>query len=216
MIFGLDILTVCASLVFLLALLMNLVRKNTTLISLYVIQSVAIAAALAVLGGTDGETGLVYAALLTLAVKGVIAPTFLYRLISKYSGHFSAASYLSMPPTLVGLACMTAFSFLLAPHLPFAGVSAVPLLFAGIFSALFLMINRRGALSAVVGVLALENAAVLLSSTLGAVHTFALEFTIAFDIAVWVAIATAFLHMMHRQFGIVDTDTRLISRLTEE
>jgi hydrogenase-4 component E len=216
MIFGLDTLTLCAGFVFLLALLMNLVRKNTTLIALYLVQSVAVAFTLALLGGSGGETALFYSALLTLAVKGLIAPTFLFRLIRRYSAHFSAASYLSAPLSLIGLACVTAFSFYLAPRLPLSGNPAVPLLIAGIFSALFLMVNRRGALSAVVGVLSLENAVVLLSASLGAVHTFALEFTVVFDIAVWIAIATVFLHMMHRQFGIADTDARVLSHLTED
>jgi hydrogenase-4 component E len=216
MIVGISILSLSAGIVFLTALLLNLVRKNTTLISLYLAQSLAVALALAALGSAEGTAGLVYAALLTLAVKALMAPLFLFRLIRKYSAHFSAAAYLSIPLTLLCLALVTGFSFAIAPQLLHQGGTAAELLLSAIFCAFFLMVNRRGALSAVVGVLALENGVVLLSTTLGAAHTFAFEFTVAFDIAVWIAIATAFIGMMHRQFGIADTDARLMSQLTEE
>lgn len=217
MISGFSILTLCAAFVFLLALCMNLVRKNTTLISLYLMQAVTTAVALLALGASEHATGLFYAAFLTLAVKAVMAPIFLFRLIRKYSSHFSAASYLSGPLTLVLLAIMTGFAYSVSARFAGAGsASQIPLLFAAIFSAFVLMVNRRGALSAVIGVLALESGVVLLSATLGTAHTFALEFTIAFDIAVWIAIASAFLGMLYREFGMADTDTRLISTLTEE
>jgi len=216
MIFGIQILALCAGLVFLLSLVMNLVRKNTTLISLYLVQSLTVAVALVMLSSTEQSPSLLYAALLTLGVKGIMAPTFLFRLIRKYTAHFSAASYLSTPLSLIVLAAITAFAYSVAPALTGSGAAAVPLLFAAIFSASFLMVNRRGALSAVIGVLALENGIVLLSTILGAAHTFALEFTIGFDIAVWIAIASAFLTMLYREFGMTDTDMRMMSHLTEE
>jgi hydrogenase-4 component E len=216
MTFDLHTITVCAGVVFLLALLLNLTRKNTTLIALYLAQSVVVAFAFAFLANSEGAAGLLYTALLTFAVKGVMAPIFLYRLVSRYSAHFSAAWYLSVPTTLVALAVITGFSYTLFPHLGQSEQAAIPLLFASIFSAFFLMVNRRGALSMVVGVLALENGIVLLATALGAAHTFALEFTVAFDIAVWVVIASVFLGMLHHEFGTPDTDTRLLRHLTEE
>lgn len=216
MISPLEILTLCAGLVFLIALLMNLVRKNTTLITLYLLQSLAAVLALATLASAEGAVGLLYAALLTLAVKVIMAPWFLFRLIRRYSARFSAASYLSMPLTLIVLAASTGFAYIVSHSLPGEHASAVPVLLSAIFCAFFLMVNRRGALAVVVGVLALENGVVLLAAMLGAAHTFALEFTVAFDIAVWVVIASVFLSMLHREFGMADTDTRMISSLTEE
>jgi hydrogenase-4 component E len=209
-------LTLCAGLVFLLAILMNLVRKNTTLISLYLAQSLAVAFALTTLAGSEHAVGLFSAAVLTLIVKVAMAPAFLFRLIKKFSAHFSAASYLPVPLTLIALALITGFAYVISSSLTGLHHSAIPVLFAAIFSAFFLMINRRGALSVVVGVLALENGVVLQAAMLGAAHTFALEFTIAFDIAVWIAIAYAFLAMLHREFGVADADTRLMAHLTEE
>lgn len=215
MILELSALTLCASLVFMLALGMNVLRKNKTLISLYVLQSLAVAGALLFLSFEEGAVGLLYAALLTLAVKAVIAPVFLGRLIRTYSIHFSASSILSTPLTLLALALITGFAYTISGKLVSAETSGVPLLFAAIFSAFFLMINRRGTLSIVLGILSLENGVVLLSYALGTAHTFALEFTVAFDIAVWIAIASIFLGMLYREFGVVETG-RAMTTLTEE
>lgn len=207
--------SLCVSIVFLLALGMNLVRKNTTLIAFYVLQSLAVAAALFSIAMSEDATGLLYAGLLTLIVKVGIAPIFLGKLIRKYSIHFSASSYLSTPLTLSALAITTGFAYVISGRFVGTDVSTIPLLFATIFCAFFLMINRRGTLSIVLGVLSLENGVVLLSSTLGSAHTFALEFMVAFDIAVWIMIASVFLGMLYRQFGVVET-SRAMTTLTEE
>lgn len=201
--------------VFLLALGMNLVRKNTTLVMLYLLQSLLVAASLVALSGTEHAEGLFFAGILTFAIKAVMAPGFLLSLIRRYSAHFSETSYLSLPLILIALAAITAFSYyLVAPS--FAGEGqGVALLIASIFTAMFLMVNRRGALAAVVGVLALENGIVLLASTLGVTHSIGLEFAIAFDIALWIAIASGFLTMMYRQFGTLEAQSTM-TKLTEE
>lgn len=210
--------TAFAGAVFLAALLMNLTRKNTSLVTLYVIQSLTVAAALITLASVNGSIGLLYAGLLTLAVKVAMAPAFLWRMIRKYSAHFSAASYLSVPLSLIALAAITVFSysFIASRISNFSANASVPLLLASIFIAFFLMVNRRGALAQVIGVLALENGVVLLASLLGVEHSFALELAIAFDIAVWIAIASTFLTMMYRQFGVVEHATLTMTHLREE
>ena len=218
MILTLTSVTLYAAIAFFLALLMNLVRKNTTLVTLYLLQSVVTAFALIILAYSEGALGLLFAGLLTLAVKAVMAPAFLMRMIRQYSAHFSAASYLSAPLSVLALAIMTAFaySFVASSLRGFSDSPGIPLLFAAIFGVLFLMVNRRGALAAVVGILALENGIILLAAFLDLHHSFGLEFAIAFDIAVWIAIAVTFLAMMHRQFGAVDTATLTMTQLTEE
>lgn len=208
---------VCAASVFLSALLMNLVRKNTPLVVLYLLQSLAVAFALGLLAYSEGAVGLLWAALLTFAVKVVMAPAFLMQMIRKYRLHFSATSYLNTPLSLFMLASVTAFTYsFIAPRISHLSTSpGVPLLFASIFSVLFLMVNRRGTLGKIIGILSLENGVVFLAALLGVEHTFALEFAIAFDIAVWMLIATAFLNMIYGAFGTTDTQSHM-SRLTEE
>lgn len=210
--------TFFAALIFLLALLMNLVRKNTTLVWLYLFQSLATGLALVALASAQDATGLFIAAILTLATKAIMAPAFLLWLIRRYSAHFSASSYLSLPLSLLALAGITAFSysFLSASVPAFSEERGVPLLIASVFIAFFLMINRRGALAPIVGILALENGIVLIASVLGVEHSLGLEVAIAFDIAIWIAIAAGFLTMMYRQFGTLDAGAHTMTHLIEE
>lgn len=218
MIFLLPSLGVFAAFVFTMTLAMNLVRKNTTLIALYLLQSVALALALVAISTVAATPGLLGAALLTLLVKAVLAPVFLFHLVRKYGAHFSAGSYLSTPLSLIVLAgiIMFAYVFVAPAFSSYEGAVHLSLLFASVFGTLFLMINRRGALAAVVGVLSLENSIVLLAAILGVEHSFALEFAIAFDIAVWIAVAGGFLGMMYRQFGTLDEATLSMTHLTED
>lgn len=210
-------LTFLTGAVYFLALVMNVARKNTTLVALYLIQSLFVALTLVVLSRVHGAEGLLLAAALTLVVKVIGAPVFLLTMIRKYSAHFSAASYVSTPLTLLALAGITAFSysFVVSTVLPLAS-PGVPLLIASIFAVFFLMINRKGALAQIVGVLALENGVVLLAALLGIEHSFALELVIAFDIAVWTSIAAAFLTMMYRQFGDIEEAAQKMTHLTEK
>lgn len=211
-------LTIFAAALYLPALAMNVARKNTTMVMLYVVQSLAVAFALLTLSWEAGAEGLLYAALLTIAVKVFMAPVFLLRLIKRYGAHFSSASYLNLPLSLLALAAITAFSYstLFSVIPAFNKSPSTPLLIASVFSVLFLMINRRGAIAGILGILALENAVVLLAAFLGIEHSFALEFAITFDIAVWISIAAAFLTMMYRHFGDIDTAILSMTRLTED
>ena len=218
MIFLLPSFAFFAAAAFFVALMMNLVRKNTTLVALFMLQSLAITLALILLAYSEAGVGLLWAALLTFMVKVIMAPVFLSRMIKKYNAYFSAASYLNTPLSLVAIAAIMAFVYsFVSPELAQYGASSsMSLLFGSIFVTLFLMVNRRGALAEVIGILSLENSVVLLAAFLGLHHSFALEFAIAFDIAVWVAIATGFLSMMYRQFGAIDSATLKMTNLTEE
>ena len=210
------LLTLIAAMVYVLGLGMNLIRKNTSLISLYVVQSIAAACALTIFAHSESAGGLLFAAILTVVVKCIMAPVFFLRLVRRYGARFSATSYLNIPLTLFMLAGIALFSHsFISAGIAKLSMPGVDLLIASIFSALFLMINRRGALASVVGILSFENGAVLLSTYLGVHHSFALEVAITFDIVVWIAIASTFLAMMYRQFGSIEPALSL-SHLREE
>jgi hydrogenase-4 component E len=210
--------TMLAGAVYALALLMNLVSKNTTLVGLYALQSAIVAVTLIALSNAEGAQGLFFAGILTLIVKTIAAPVFLTHLIARYGARFAAKPYLSVPLSVCALAVIVAasYSFVFTEIQDFAGSTTIPLLVASIFSVLFLMVNRRGALSQIAGVLALENVVVLFAALIGVEHSLALELVITFDIAVWIAIASAFLTMMYRQFGEIEDAAVHMTHLTEE
>lgn len=203
---------------FIAAVLMHLARRNKNLIRLYALQSVAVGSFLIAAGFAEGERSLILVGAITLAIKAVAVPIFFSRLLQRFGTQASASSYLSTPMTLAVLMGLVLFAYSrvflpLSALLPQA-VGSLSFNLAIIFASIFLMINRKGAFTQMIGVLSLENGIVLLGSFIGIEQPLALEIGIIFDITVWIAIGSAFIGMIHRQFGSLDTDE--LRNLTEE
>ena len=87
--------------IFLTVVFLHMVKKNSTAITLYLIQSLAITAILLWSFFDTYSILLLAVALLTFAVKAVIAPLFFARLVRKHQLKFSASTYLNLPMTLI-------------------------------------------------------------------------------------------------------------------
>lgn len=198
--------------VFLSTILMHLVKKNVTLISLYLLQSVALSVILFMVIFKEHKISLFLAAFLTLVVKTVVAPRFFFKLIKKHGVTFTASTYFNTPLTLLLLTALTAFahSGIFSPLVSFTfqkGASHTPLILSSIFISFFLIINRKGALSQSIGMLSLENGIMVLASFLELKQSLALELGIIFDTVVWIFIATVFMSTIYRQFGSLEITT---------
>lgn len=197
---------------------LNMVKTNRNLIRLYIIQSLVVTAFLFLLAGAEANRGLLVVALLTLCVKVIVAPLFFSRLVRRYGSRFTVNNYLSTPLTLVVLMALVLFSYsqvfeplaLLVPE----AFGVLPLNLALILLSIFMLINRRGAFSQMIGILSLENSIVLLASFIGIRQTVALEMGIIFDIVIWMIIAQVFISMIYRQFGTLNVTK--MKRLIED
>ncbi len=203
---------------FLAAIFMHLAKRNKALIRFYALQSAAVGLLLCGAGIAENEQSLVLVGLLTFFIKAVAVPIFFSRLLRRFGTQGSASSYLSMPFTFIVLMGLVFFSYSRV-FLPLTGLwpqalGSISLNLAIIFTSIFLMINRKGAFTQMIGVLSLENGIVLLASFVGIEQPLALEMGIIFDIVVWIAIGSAFIGMIHRQFGSLDTGE--LRHLTEE
>jgi hydrogenase-4 component E len=203
---------------FLTAIVMHLVKRNKNLVALYALQSAAVGALLCGAGIAEGEKSLILVGALTIAIKAVAVPIFFSRLLRRFGTQATASSYLSTPLTLAMLMGLVLFAYSrvfmpLSALLPQA-IGSLSFNLAIIFASIFLMINRKGAFTQMIGVLSLENGIVLFAALIGIEQPLALEIGIIFDITVWVAIGSAFIGMIHRQFGSLDTDE--LRNLTEE
>lgn len=203
---------------FLATIAMHLVKKNRNLIRLYLVQSFVVAACLFWIGIVESDRGLVLVALLTFFIKAVIAPVFFSRLVRRYGTRFTTNNYLSTPLTLIVLVGLVFFSYskiflplgILVPE----AFDVLPLNLAVILISIFLLINRRGAFSQMIGVLSLENGILLFASFMGIRQPVAFEMGIIFDIVIWMIIAQVFISMIYRQFGSLNVDK--MKRLFEE
>ena len=75
------------------------------------------------------------------------------------------------------------------------------------------MINRKGVLSQMLGILSVENGIVAFALFSGLEQNPALQLGITFNILIWIMIASVFATMIFRQFGSLDVTT--MKKLTD-
>lgn len=187
---------------------MHLTKKNFTVIFLYTIQSLIIAGVLFYSSINEASLLLMVVALMTFFVKGMIAPYFFLRLIRLHRLQFSVSTYLNSPMTFIVIALLTAFSYshffrpltILSPH----NGDALLLSMSMIFISIFLTVNRKGALSQMVGILSMENGIVSFAYITGLEATAGAQVGILFIIFIWVVIASIFASMIYNHFGTLN------------
>ena len=194
--------------IFLSAVLLHITKRNSTAISLYLIQSLAIAALLFWPLAENFSPIILLMAVLTLAVKAVVAPLFFLRLVKRHQLKFSASTYLNTPLTLIVIAALAALTnsriFSHIASIDPDNKKILALAIAAILVSFFLIINRKGAMSQIIGILSLENGIVAFAVFSGLEQSPALQIGIMFDLLVWVIIATVFISMIYKQFGSLD------------
>lgn len=194
--------------VFLSAVLLHITKRNSTVVLLYFIQSLAIAVLLFHPLVENFSPVIMLMAILTLAVKAVVAPLFFSRLIKRHKLKFSASTYLNTPLTLIVIAALAALTnsriFSHIASIEPSGQKILSLAIAVILISFFLIINRKGAVSQIIGILSLENGIVAFALFSGLEQSPALQIGIMFDLLVWVIIAAVFISMIYKQFGSLD------------
>jgi len=213
-----QLLLALATAIFAAAVFLHLTRKNSSAIRLYILQSAAIACLLVLASFEHLSPLLAMAILSTLAVKLIIAPFFFNRLIRRHQLTFSVSTYLSTPLTLAVIAVLVALvqTEIFKPLSALASSGPTLLLttsIATILISLFLMINRKGALSQMIGILSLENGIVAFALFAGLEQSPALQLGITFNILIWIMVASIFATMIFRHHGTLDVTT--MKELTE-
>lgn len=197
-----------ATVIFVPAVFLHLTRKNTAAVYLYMIQSASVALLLGLSTLDRFSPLLLVAVIATVAVKIFIAPYFFFRLIKRHQLKFSVNTYLNTPVSLLVIAALLALTqtglFQALSVLAQASEKSLELCFATILISLFLSINRRGALSQMIGILSLENGIVAFALFAGLEQSPGLQLGVTFNILIWVIIATVFASMIFRKFGSLD------------
>jgi len=191
--------------VFLTVVFLHISKKDFGAVIAYSIQSLAMVAILFFSFLQTHDISLLYIVAMTLLVKVVLAPIFFVRLVKKYALVFSVSTYLNTPLTLIIIAALTAIAhsqklFSLTNIVP-VNHAMLALALSTILLALFLIVNRRGALSQIIGILSFENGIVAFGIFAGLEQSFGLQMGIIFNILLWLIIATAFVSMLYKHFG---------------
>ncbi len=203
--------------IFAAAVFLHLTKKNSSAVRLYIAQSSAISMLLLFPAFEESSRLLVIAIVSTIAVKIFIAPYFFFSLIRRHGLKFSVSTYLNTPVTLLVIAALVALTrteiFRPLARLAAGGNNLLLLSVATIMISLFLIVNRKGALSQMLGILSLENGIVSFGVFAGLEQNPGMQLGITFNILIWIIIATVFISMIYRQFGSLDVTT--MKKLTE-
>ena len=189
-------------------------RSLVFYIRLFALQSffLGVVALLVVLG--YGETHILIAAVLTIAIKAIAIPVVLTRVIDRIHVQKEIRFSISITASLllcggiVILADSVAQSILRSPNADTSAVSRVlSVSIAMMLIGLFIMMTRRKALTQIVGLLTMENGVFLsgLSITYG--MPLIVEIGIFFDILVAVLILGVFVFRINKTFESISIDS---------
>ncbi len=199
---------VCLTLMTLSLVAMHVVKKYTALASAYVLQSLCLLVLLGIELSEHFSWGILGIFFVTLIIKIVIIPKVFSRIIKQSRLNLLSPTYLTIPMTLCVLLLLLIFarSDVLSP---LATLLSEPLelrtmLFGNLLLSIFLIINRKGALSQIIGILSLENMIFVLSIFLQIKQLFSLELGILFNLLFWVIASSIFLKGLFQKFGSYD------------
>jgi hydrogenase-4 component E len=140
-------------------------RRIETIIGLYAVQGIIVAAAAAWQGWAQTSLDLVLSAIIALAANGIAIPLVLRRILGRHKLPRAADSALGVFPAMVLGTVLVALSILAVLPTAFAAEALtredLALALSVVLLGLLTMITRRGALGQAVGLLSLENGLVL-------------------------------------------------------
>lgn len=143
-----------------------------------------------------------------LVVKVVIIPRVLNRAVAKIGIARVAAPYLGTAPALIICALLTIIAFYvmapIAESNPLPTADAIPLAFAGVLIGFFIMVNRRRAVTQILGFLMLENGIFLLALLATYGVPFIVEMGVFLDVLVAVLIMEVFVYHIKDNFDSID------------
>lgn len=186
-----------------------IVRQSLTgQVRVFALQSFILAILAAIVAAFARDGVLLGVAILVLIIKGIVLPRVLARAVTNIGMERAAAPYVSTPIALAvcGALIVVAF-YVMVPisssnPLPTAG--AMPLAFAGVLIGLFVTVNRRRALTQILGFLTLENGIFLLALLATYGVPFIVEAGIFIDVLVAVLIMEVFVYRIKENFDSSD------------
>lgn len=161
-----------------------------------------------------GEAHILIAAILTIAVKAIVIPIALTKVIDKIKVHkeidftINITTSLLLCALLVILADSVAKPILEAQQVSdLAAFKVLPISIAVMMIGLFIMIARKQAVSQIVGLLTMENGVFLAGLSITYGMPLIVEVGIFFDIFVAVLILGVFVFRINQTFDTINVDT---------
>ena len=208
-----DILILCAAGMLVSAYLMVGQKALFTAIRLYAVQSLLLGAVAVTMAFSEGREHLLVMAALTVALKGILIPWFLMRVIDRIGIHREIEPFLNVPASLLVCLGLTVVGYRVSTGFP-EGTQGVTHHLIGValsmlLIGLFLMVTRKKAVTQILALLTVENAVFLVVLGLTAGMPLVVELGMSFDVMLAVLVLGILVHRIVDRFESMD-----VSRLS--
>jgi hydrogenase-4 component E len=178
-------------------------------VRLYAAQSLMVSVLAAVVAAGKSVPELYVLALLSFALKSVIVPTLILRLMRDASTEIAGSGALAVPTEIIVSIAVAAFGFFAVGSmgidsdvLPSAALS---LSFAVVLVAFVLIVVRRDVVSQAIGFFSLENGVSMVSLVVAAGMPLILEVAFLFDLLVAVVVFGVLMRVHHERTQSLST-----------
>ena len=206
--YALQILNQLAALLLLTTFAMLSQRRIVSLIHLFTLHGAILVATALVMAYVSGEVHLYYSAALTFALKVLLIPWILHKLIARLKIKSDIDALINIPSTMLIGIVLVIIAFNLA--LPIAQLSesiargALGIALACILLSFMMMIARSKAVPQVIGFLAMENGLFFAATAATSGMPMIVELGIALDILIGLLILGVFMFQIREQFDNLD------------
>ena len=163
---------------------------------------------------SDARRELLVTAVLTVALKTILIPWFLMRVIDRIGIHREIEPFLNVPVSLLVCLGLTVVGYRVSTGFPEGeqGVShhLIGVALSMLLIGLFLMVTRKKAITQILALLTVENAVFLVAVGVTSGMPFIVELGISFDVILAVLILGVLVHRIVDRFESMD-----VSRLSK-
>ena len=203
------LITLLASIMLVLQLLLAVQPMLITNIRLFALQSLLLAAIAGVVGYAYEAWHVYVVALLTLIGKVLFLPWRLERLVRQIKIGQEIQPFVNMPATMLICGALTVLAYVVArpiTSLERLGNNTLAVAIALLLTGFFLMINRRKAITQVLALLTMENGVMLAAIALTTYGMpLVVEFGVFFDVLVAVMVLGILIYRIRESFASMDT-----------
>ena len=203
-----DIAHLLAGALVLISLLMLYQDRLTALINVFAAQAVTLALSVAWQACVQGAPHLYITAAITLALKAIVIPLALHRIIKILGIHRELDQAVGVGPTMLAGVALVALALVVMLGVTSSGgdrIAREDLAFAlsVVLLGLLMMVTRRNAVGLVVGFMSLENGLVL-AATGARGMPLVVEISVAFSVLIAFIVIGVFLFRIRERFETVD------------
>ena len=183
-------------------------RRIVALINLFALQGATLVGSTATVALATGQAHLYYSAAITFALKVVILPWLLHRLIRRLNVKWDIETLINIPTMMLVGILLVIFAFNLA--LPISQFSqsiargTLGIALACVLLSFLMMITRSKAVPQVIGFLSMENGLFFAATSATYGMPMVVELGIALDVLVGMVILGVFLFQIREQFDSLD------------